>query len=354
MRHPVNRKTQLGLALSLALPLSLTACTDSSGSDDDDEAETDQPGINLEDDGSGDEEAMEEADAADESEDDGPDLNTLECERIDFVFVVDNSSSMADEQENLVAAVPGFVDAMQNALPDVKDLRVGVVDTDAYPGLGNPDPLDACPEDAECDSCDYTLGALTTKPNSAADPDASCEFGSEMPYMDGLSEDFAGEFECAALVGTEGNPIEQTASALVDAVSEDMNAEGECNEGFVRDNALLVFLVISDEEDNFETGAFEQDGSLGDPQRWHDAIIDAKGGKETNVVALGLIGGSPRFDDCEDLSVGLDGAEQTTRLQRFIDKFDQGFTGSVCGEGYDAFFNDALETVAEGCKFFIP
>jgi hypothetical protein len=276
----------------------------------------------------------------------------LDCELIDFVFVVDNSLSMADEQQNLVDAVPGFVESIQTQLPDVDDIRVGVVDTDTYPGLGNPDPLDACPDDTDCDSCDYRLGALLTKPASARDPDSSCDFSTGEPFMNGLGESFATEFECAALVGAEGNPIEQQASALVEAVSTPMN--NSCNNGFLRDDALLVFLVISDEEDDVEDPPEPQGGSFGDPSRWFDAIVKAKGGIAKNAVGLGLLGGSPRFDDCEALSEGLDGAEQTTRLSNFIQRFPTNFIGSVCSPSYNEFFTEALDAVAQGCEKFIP
>ncbi len=283
----------------------------------------------------------------------GPGLG-LNCTEIDFVFVVDNSSSMADEQQHLVDAVPGFVEAMQTALPTVQGFRVGVTDTDTYPGLGAETPLDGCPDTADCESCDYTLGAFLSKPASAVDPETSCNFSTGTNYMDGQSETFADEFACAAIVGTDGNPVEQQAAALVEAVSTPLNKEGSCNEGFVRDEALLVFLLITDEEDRHTDPPAPQGGSQGDPQRWYDAVVEAKDGKATNVVALGLLGGSPRFPDCEDLSQGNDGAEQSTRLQQFIQKFPTHFVGSVCSNGYDAFFREALEKVAEGCMNFIP
>lgn len=344
---------KLSRIIGLTAAVALMGCSDSGPASDDGDTDTDAGGINL--DGTTVAEDADDDILDSTSSSDGDVLGQLECERIDFLFVVDNSSSMADEQAHLVAAVPGFVQAMQTALPDVKSIRVGVVDTDAYPGLGNPDPLaDACPEEAECDSCDFTLGALATKPNSALDPELSCDFGTDKPYMDGLAASFESEFECAAIVGTEGNPIEQQATALVEAVSGGLNDAGSCNDGFVRDDALLVFLVISDEEDDVADQPEPQGGSLGDPTVWFDAVVEAKGGAAGNVVALGLIGGSPRFDDCDDLSQGLDGAEQTTRLESFIGNFEHTFTGSVCSEGYDAFFQDALEQVSEGCRFFIP
>jgi hypothetical protein len=71
-------------------------------------------------------------------------------------------------------------------------------------------------------------------------------------------------------------------------------------------------------------------------------------------VALGLLGGSPRFDDCEELSQGVDGAEQSSRLVNFVERFPTNFVGSVCSDNYGTFFEDALDAVAEGCRNFIP
>jgi hypothetical protein len=292
--------------------------------------------------------------SADSSSGDGP--TQLNCEKIDFVFVIDNSSSMADEQQNLVDAVPGFVESMRTALPTVKSFRVGVVDTDAYPDLGvGKDPLDGCPaENADCTSCDYTLGAFLDKPLSAIDPTSSCNFSTAGPFMEGAAEAFPDEFACAAIVGTDGNPIEQQVGALLAAVDPAASAEGACNEGFLRDDALLVFLMITDEEDDHTDMPAPQGGSLGEPQEWYDAVVAAKNGKANNIVGLGLIGGSPRFEDCAALSMDGNGAEQSSRLEQFLLQFDTHFEGSVCSPNYGMFFDEALATVSQGCMNFIP
>jgi hypothetical protein len=277
------------------------------------------------------------------------------CNQVDFIFVVDNSSSMADEQKLLAQGVPGFVAAMQNALPISGGFRVGVIDTDSYPALGTLEaPLDGCPDDgtADCDACDYQLGGFLDKPTSASDVTLTCDFSTGLRFMDGTSETFANEFGCAALVGAEGNPIEQQAGALVSAVSSDMNAT--CNDDFVRDGALLVFLLISDEEDNHENAPAPQGGSMGEPQGWYEALVAAKNDRPDNIVALGLLGGSPKFDDCAELSDGIDGAEQSSRLVDFVERFPGHFVGSVCSDNYGSFFQDALVKVAEGCQNFIP
>jgi hypothetical protein len=115
-----------------------------------------------------------------------------------------------------------------------------------------------------------------------------------------------------------------------------------------------VFLLITDEEDNHASVPEPQGGSTGEPQEWFDALVAAKDGKDANVVALGLLGGSPKFADCADLSQGVDGAEQSSRLVDFVERFPTSFVGSVCSEGYGEFFQDALATVSEGCANFIP
>jgi hypothetical protein len=280
----------------------------------------------------------------------------LHCEKLDFVFVIDNSSSMADEQQFLADAVPGFIDAMRNQFPTIESFRVGVVDTDSYPAIGSSEtPLDGCPvENPDCGSCDYQLGAFLTKPTSATDPATSCAFTTESAFMDGESATFSEEFACAAIVGTQGNPIEQQAGALLASVDPAMSADGACNAGFMRDDALLVFLMITDEEDDHKDLPMPQGGSLGEPAEWYASVVAAKQDKPTNVVALGLIGGSPRFPDCTALSADGKGAEQTSRLDAFFGMFETNFVGSVCTEGYDAFFAEALEKVAEGCSNFIP
>ena len=342
--------------LWLAAALAVVGCRDGESGGDEDENDTEAgPGINL-DDTAGEQGEEDEFGADDESSsDDGGPLGQLECERIDFLFVIDNSSSMADEQQHLVDAVPGFVSAMQTALPDVKDLRVGVVDTDSYPGLGNPDPLDACTLGDECESCDYTLGALLTKPESALDSETTCDFSSGMPYMDGLSEGFAAEFECAAIVGTEGNPVEQQAGALVNAVSPEMNGGEACNESFVRDDALLVFLVITDEEDDVESPPAPQGG-----EHWRSRSLvrrDRRGqgrdrdqcsgvGVDRWVASVrglyGSLAGARRGGADDSAAAVHRGSSRTTS------------PGAFAARGTTRFFSRRWKRCRRGCRFFIP
>src|SRR5690242_21671906 len=40
-------------------------------------------------------------------------FRSVGCAKADFLFVIDNSGSMADEQDNLIASFPGFIDTIQ-------------------------------------------------------------------------------------------------------------------------------------------------------------------------------------------------------------------------------------------------
>src|SRR5688500_3590303 len=78
-------------------------------------------------------------------ETEGDDPDAIEgCKKVDFLFVVDNSGSMSDEQSNLVSNFPGFIDTIAAELDDANDYHIMVLDSDAYPwGLcegfcGNP------------------------------------------------------------------------------------------------------------------------------------------------------------------------------------------------------------------------
>ena len=282
------------------------------------------------------------------------DAGEFNCDAVDFLFVIDNSSSMAREQRELVNAVPSFTASILDALPNVSDVRVGVIDTDGYPGLGSDDPLDGCPTDGvDCAACDYTLGALLTKPGSAIDPDSTCAFSTGQPWMDAHSPSFPDEFACVADVGTEGNQVEQQAGAAVAALSPDLQ-DGGCNDGFLREESLLIVLFITDEADDHRLPPAPQGGSEGNPALWYEAVVAAKGGLETNIVAFGLIGGSPLYGNCESLGAGGQGAEESPRLQRLVESFPAHFIGSVCATNYAGFFDDALTSVAQGCAQFIP
>ena len=70
------------------------------------------------------------------------------CDAVDFLFVIDNSGSMADEQQQLIDSVPGFVAAIEQRLPaGTGTYHIMVTDTDPWVYGGCED---SCTESATC------------------------------------------------------------------------------------------------------------------------------------------------------------------------------------------------------------
>jgi hypothetical protein len=297
---------------------------------------------------------------------DGDDDGPSGCEGVDFVFVIDNSGSMIDEQQNLIASFPGFISTIQDTL-DLDNYHVMVIDTDTVGsqntscsnGSCSCDPSPACCHEvcgwglgSNCngyscanlpgDICPITLGAGKTTSGSGQ----SCGLLGGNRYADWGQPDLAGAFACMATVGTEGDGNERPMGSLTASISEAFNGPGGCNEGFVRNEAILVITIITDEEDNGK--------SQGDPTTWMQAVLDAKNGNQDGVVPLGLVGDTDLPGGiCQPYNNG-GGAEPAPRLREFVSLFDHGMWGSVCASDYAPFFLDAVSVIDTACDEYVP
>jgi hypothetical protein len=254
------------------------------------------------------------------------------CRKIDFLFVIDNSDSMEDEQANLARSFPGFIDVMQQVL-DVENFHIMVV-----PSGGDREEEDDPTLDPK--DCAEIQGA-----GARADGEgAVCGITDGLPYMTDAQADLEATFSCVARVGTDGSAIEEMMDSVLEATSPLLNASGRCNEGFLREDAVLVVTFVTDEEDR---------RSEGDPEQWRSALLAAKGGNEDALVVLGLVGDN-------NVDGGLLGgpcsgsdADGSPRLQSFVDSLD-GVLGSVCAPDYTSFFQTAVGSIDSACADFVP
>lgn len=289
------------------------------------------------------------------------------CRGVDFVFVIDNSGSMIDEQQNLIASFPGFISTIQDTLM-IENYHVMVVDTDTVGsqntscnnGTCGCDPSPACCHEVcgwglgsmcnglPCnnlpgDICPITLGAGKTESGSGQ----TCNLVDGNRYADRGQPDLSSAFACMATVGTQGSGNERPMGSLTAAISEEFNTAGGCNEGFVRDEAVLVITIITDEEDAGK--------SQGEPAEWYQAVLDAKNGNPDGVVVLGLVGDTDLPNAvCQPYDNGGGGAEPAPRLREFVSLFDHGQWGSVCAADYAPFFRDAVSVIDTACDEYTP
>lgn len=284
------------------------------------------------------------------------------CTKVDFLFVIDHSGSMADEQQNLIASFPGFIQSISSTLMS-DDYQILVADTGAFMppnyfcSRGKPEaPCEAFCYECFAGGCDCTCGGAVCPPLPACDGElgtgrraggrrADCGVVGDQRYIVGGQPDLEGTFSCLASVGTTGSGLEQPMGAVVGAVSDAMTGPGGCNEGFIRDDAILVVTYITDEEDI---------QSMGDPAAWRQALVDAKNGDERAVVVLALVGDTGLPDAVCEPFANTTGAQDAPQLRSLAESFPFGQWASVCAPDYSPFFAEAVSVIDTACDEFDP
>ena len=272
----------------------------------------------------------------------------VKCASVDFVFVIDNSVSMGPEQEALVGAFPGFMETISTELEAGSDFHVMVLDTDAWgrcntanePAWDASSPTHSTCNDyvemTEFDECDRVRGAGVVHPAGDGASNMNCVPSSGARYIDPSEPDLGGMFECMATVGLAGHASERPMNAVEAAFEPGGDAES-CNEGFLRDDALLVVTFISDDPGTEDAGT---------PSDWYDAVVAAKAGDPAGVVVLGL---GPADPACTQ-----NGGEHWLE---FVELWgDNGLHGPICGtaEEYVSFFQNSVATIDQACEKFVP
>jgi hypothetical protein len=262
--------------------------------------------------------------------------------KIDFVFAISADPTMKGVQGQLKASFAGFVEAIEAEfaefdyhilVPNIGGLNFIPACEGCQEGCPNPPPEFPC--DGAFMTCDRTYGAGLTFPTGWNASNARCELFGGHRYIIKDDPDLLGSFECIASVGTSG------ASAVVEvalkALSEDLQV---CNDGFLRDDALLVVTLITHIDDF---------ASADQPPDWTQALLEAKGGDPHASVVLIVMNDAYLADGlCEPYQPG------TYRLVEWSEMLPHVRMGSTCTADFTPFFVDAVGLIKEQCDGFIP
>lgn len=184
--------------------------------------------------------------------------------KLDILFVIDDSESMAEEQAFLAArATEALFDTIATITGARPSLHIAVVSTNM--GVGD-NPIVACQGGGDggvfqvpaiTDTCPAIDGRFLTDAGDGTD-------GTVSNYEGELRDAFA----CMVSLGIEGCGFEQPLEAMRRAL-DGSNPE---NAGFLRDDALLAVVFLTDEDDcsAFDDGLFDLtvtglDSPLGQP-----------------------------------------------------------------------------------------
>lgn len=278
--------------------------------------------------------------------------------KIDIIFAISSEYPMHEYQSRLLAAFPEFAQALEEEL-GAFDLHILVTDSSHAWGMGScsqckdPDDCDPNGEPSLCgaklDACDTTMGAGETFPCGMGSSGRRCELAGGRRYITNEEEDLVGALTCLARVGY-GVASPQTFDAILAALDHPLipsgvtfNGPGDCNEGFLRDDALLLLVIIQNTYEHW---------SLGGPYQWRKALYAVKGGDEDAVVALAI---TTDNDISPNLCSPGEPAGATNRMRLFMEEqLKHGTMASICAPAYGSFFQEVAAQLAPLCDQFIP
>jgi hypothetical protein len=228
------------------------------------------------------------------------------------VFSIDNSSSMREEQMVMGTTIfPAFARKLRMINPPLESFRVGV--------------LDACPMPANF----HTRGR-----------GGPCMFAGGRPWIESTSPRLDQEFACVGAIDSTGkmctgsNDDEQPASTA--AASLEPPASTGANAGFLRRDAVLVVLAMTDED--------EQPTPARNAQQVHDRIVAIKGDPRM-VVFLG-IGGSR---NCTGPYGMANNAQMLKDITQLFSARGRGVFWDLCAGSLEEGLGQAIATIARAC-----
>jgi hypothetical protein len=259
-----------------------------------------------------------------------------QCDKMDIVFVIDNSGSMEEEQINLATNYPLFIEVLENYDYDL-DYRVAVTTTGmdytyemTIPGFGTmPSTQDGGDNGTLLQRCDMTRRWIEhTDPTPAE------------------------TFACASQVGYSG-PSDEMPLAVMRAAFEDRISDGT-NLGFLRDDALLALVILTDEDDC----SYEESVTLG----FTESLCDVQIEPVTNYLSFldGLTGDRARWAVAViagETSCDSDwgGAAEAHRLKDFVAQTGtNAVLSSICDADLATALEAALDTFDSACEGFPP
>lgn len=275
--------------------------------------------------------------------------------KVDVLLLISSLGTMKTEQAQLVASFPGFVATIEEKLADFNVHIMAANPIGKWAGwpcekLCNDDPQ-ACAEDGyQCHvyaksitPCDSTLGAGLIFNAGGGAANRHCELFGGNRYIISGESDMNDALECIAKVGWSGGDPPM-GDALIAALDDEINGEGGCNVGFLRDDALLFLVMINDTEDIYSTSW---------PYQQYEAVVNAKGGDPNAIVILGVVGqplaeGAPEIPGCTYDSDNQD------PLRDLLKKFNYHVEGDTCAPSYVPFFDKAADLIGEACNQFVP
>jgi hypothetical protein len=280
------------------------------------------------------------------------------AKKVDFLFQIHRGPWMGQHQSALIQSFPGIISGIEKVFFKDFDFHVMVMDAD-HSHWGSYDCKDdtSCPGDFGCaaineplypcwaknsdalTACDTTHGAGLLFPAGRGASNKRCAVPEGRRYLKAGDPGLSEAFQCLAQVGYSGpwkaTPA-QSLMAMLDPENLALNGPNGCNEGFLREDALLFLVQIAN-------GA---DFSDYNPYYWYQKVMWMKGWDPRMVFSVGVHQGSPE----EPLLCH----PYTGQSQQFTDYFENKLQIPICQASYAPDFWKALKMALAICDVAAP
>jgi hypothetical protein len=164
--------------------------------------------------------------------------------KVDVVLMIDNSLGMGPKQQALIAAFPSYVSALRALPGGLPSLHLGIVSSSL--GAGRNPSLHNCAPGGD-------QGVFQAKPLGTTCATASLAPGQSFIIEDNGTSNHTGELAdvlaCLAPLGEAGCGFEHQFASVLRALGADGAPAPPENANFLRPDAYLQIVLVSDEDD---------------------------------------------------------------------------------------------------------
>jgi hypothetical protein len=167
---------------------------------------------------------------------------------IDIVFMVDNSLSMKPLQNKLTANFPVFMDVLKMLPGGLPNVHIGVVSSDMGAGPYSAVDIPACRTGGDAGTF-QTMQRGTTCPMGSLNAGQNFIIDQDNGMQKNYTGDIAAAFSCIAALGDTGCGFEHQFASVLRALGADGQPPPPTNANFLRPNAYLGIILITNEDD---------------------------------------------------------------------------------------------------------
>ncbi len=157
--------------------------------------------------------------------------------KLDVLFVVDSSVSMNEEQVSMTENISALVEQLEGLPGGLPSLHIAVVSADMGAG---PFGIAGCQDSGD----DGAFYAGSNDCNGPSDSFISNEIDSEGNRITNYSGSLDEAFQCSAQIGVDGCGFEQPLLSMRRGLEQ-----AATTDGFLRDDAHLAVVILTDEDD---------------------------------------------------------------------------------------------------------